>query len=84
MLESFANCIYELSERIRPMQIIAHCPKCGDRQRLEDDAADRRIRCPKCNRLFRIPKLEDLPKATDAIKRAKGSVYVDENGKTYG
>ena len=73
-----------LAERTLSMQIIAHCPECGNRYRLGDDAADRRIRCPKCNRLFRVPNLEDLPKATNAIERAKGAIYVNENGKTYG
>jgi len=66
------------------MQIIAHCPECGSRQRLDATAADRRIRCRKCRKLFRIPSLEEIPKATEAIRRAKGAVYVDENGKTYG
>jgi len=66
------------------MQIIAHCPKCGHRQRLDAAAADRRIKCLKCNSLFKIPSLEDMPKATKAIEQAKGAIYVDQNGKTYG
>jgi len=66
------------------MQIIAHCPECGSRRRLEATAADRRIRCLKCRKLFRIPSLEEIPKATEAIKRAKGAIYVDRNGKIYG
>ncbi|MCP4260804.1 MAG: hypothetical protein GY774_25250 [Planctomycetes bacterium] len=66
------------------MQIIAQCPACGSTWQLENSAADRRMKCRKCGRLFKVPKLEDLPKAAKMIKQAKGTIYVDENGKTYG
>jgi DNA-directed RNA polymerase subunit RPC12/RpoP len=66
------------------MQIIAQCPKCGFSWLLDDDAADRRIRCKKCRRLFKVPKLEDVPKAVKVIQNAKGAVYVDESGKIFG
>jgi predicted Zn finger-like uncharacterized protein len=66
------------------MQIIAQCPACGSTWQLENSAADRRIKCPKCGKLFKVPKLEELPKAAQMIKQAKGTIYVDENGKTYG
>ncbi|RKY24913.1 MAG: hypothetical protein DRP62_02640 [Planctomycetota bacterium] len=66
------------------MQIIAKCPGCGNRWLLDAWAADRRIKCPKCHRLFKIPKLDEVPKATKVIRQAKGPVYVDQTGKTYG
>ncbi|MFX0199972.1 MAG: zinc-ribbon domain-containing protein [Candidatus Hodarchaeota archaeon] len=66
------------------MQIIAKCPACGSTWKLENSAADRRIKCPKCGRLFKVPKLEELPEATKVIKQAKANIYVDETGKTYG
>jgi hypothetical protein len=66
------------------MQIIAQCPVCGYSWLLDDTAADRRIRCRNCRKLFKVPKLEDVPKAARVIKGAKGTVYVDEAGKTYG
>ncbi len=66
------------------MQIIAQCPGCGNSWLLDESAADRRIRCGKCNLLFKVPKLEDVPRAVKIIKQAKGSIFVDQNGKTYG
>jgi len=66
------------------MQIIAQCPACGHSWRLNVVAADRRIRCRNCRTLFKVPKLEEVPKATETLKDAKGSIYVDEAGKTYG
>jgi phage FluMu protein Com len=66
------------------MQIMAKCPRCRNVWLLDSSAADRRIRCPQCSTLFKIPKPEDVPEATKIIKRAKGTVYVDETGKTYG
>ena len=66
------------------MQIIAQCPKCGNNWILDSSAADRRIRCRNCRKLFKVPKLEDVPKAVKVIKQAKGTIYVDETGKTYG
>ena len=66
------------------MQIIAKCPKCGNNWILDSSAADRRITCRECRKLFRVPKLDDVPKAVEVIKEAKGTIYVDEAGKTYG
>jgi len=66
------------------MQIIAQCPACGSTWMLDGSAADRRINCRKCGKLFKVPKLEEVPKATKVIKQAKGTIYVDETGKTYG
>ena len=66
------------------MQIIAKCPECFKAWMLDSSFADRRIRCRKCGRLFRVPKPDDVPKASEVIKRARGTIYVDEDGKTYG
>ncbi len=66
------------------MQIIAQCPNCGNSWLLEADAADRRLRCAKCRQLFKVPKLEDVPKAVKIIKQSKNTLYVDEDGKIYG
>jgi len=66
------------------MQIIAQCPDCGGAWLLDAACADRRIKCPMCRRLFKIPKLEDVPKAVRVIRQTQGTIYVDENGKTYG
>ncbi|MCH7555892.1 MAG: hypothetical protein IIB56_00375 [Planctomycetes bacterium] len=66
------------------MQIIAQCPSCGSTWLLGSSAADRRINCRKCGKLFKVPKLDEVPKATNVIKQAKGTIYVDETGKTYG
>ena len=66
------------------MQIIAQCPRCGNTWLLDGSAADRRIRCLKCHRLFKVPNLDEVPRAVKVIKQAKGTIYVDQNGKTYG
>jgi predicted Zn finger-like uncharacterized protein len=66
------------------VQIIAQCPGCGSAWLLASSVADRRIRCPKCGRLFKVPSLDDVPKAAKVIKQAKGTIYVDEDGNTYG
>jgi hypothetical protein len=66
------------------MQIIAKCPYCSNTWLLAADAADRRITCPKCRNLFKVPNLDELPKAVKIIKQAKTTIYADESGKTYG
>ena len=66
------------------MQIIAQCPKCGTRWRLNANSADKRINCRKCHMLFKVPKLSELAVATKILKNAKGIIYVDQKGKTYG
>jgi hypothetical protein len=66
------------------MQIIAKCPECSYTWELDGCAADRRICCQKCGRLFKVPKLDDIPKAKAVIKQARGDVNVDETGRTFG
>jgi len=66
------------------MQIIAKCPECFKAWMLDSNLADRRIRCRKSGRLFKVPKPDEVPKASEVIKRARGTIYVDEEGKTYG
>ena len=66
------------------MQIIARCPWCGHTWRLKGAAVDRRVLCLSCKRLFKVPHLDDVPKAKKVIEGAHGAVYVDEKGKTYG
>ena len=66
------------------MYILARCPRCGHILKFKTDAADRRIRCINCGRLFRIPPLERMGKAMKVIKIANATVFVDEEGNTYG
>jgi len=66
------------------MKIIAQCPQCRYTWLLKAEAADRRIRCLKCKYLFRVPKLDEVPKAASVIKQAKAELYVDQDGKIYG
>ena len=66
------------------MQIIAKCPGCSSNWRMNGSAADRRVRCKKCGRLFKVPKLEELPDAAKVVGMAKGELYVDQNGNMYG
>jgi uncharacterized protein YbaR (Trm112 family) len=66
------------------MQIIAQCPVCKSAWALDGKNQDRRIRCRRCRNIFRVPKLDEVPKAADVIEQARTSVYVDESGKTFG
>lgn len=66
------------------MQIIVQCPSCGNSWQLDISAADRRIRCLQCQNLFKVPRLDEVPKAIKVIRHAKGTIYVDQHGKTYG
>ena len=75
---------WQSSVRNMLMEIIAKCPGCCKTWRLDGSVADRRIRCRGCGRLFKVPKPDEVPKAAEVIERAKGTIYVDETGKTYG
>lgn len=85
MIVSFADRILcRSSIRDMLMQIIARCPKCCSVWPLDSSAADRRIRCRRCGRLFKVPRPDELAKAADMVERTKGTIYVDEAGRTYG
>jgi uncharacterized Zn finger protein len=66
------------------MKIIAKCPNCGNNWLLDSGAADRRLKCRKCGKLFKVPEIAELPKAVKVISQSKGTIYVDKAGKTYG
>jgi tRNA(Ile2) C34 agmatinyltransferase TiaS len=66
------------------MHIIAKCPRCGYHWWLDGSAADRRLRCRKCFRLLKVPDLTEVPEAAAIVNQAKGELYVDDAGKTYG
>jgi len=66
------------------MRILAKCPICRQILELSFDAADRRMTCPRCGRLFKVPDLEHLKKAMAVIENANGPVFVDEEGNAYG
>ena len=51
---------------------------------LDEAAADRRMRCQSCHRLYKVPKLEEVSEAAKIVKQAKGTIYVDHRGNTYG
>jgi hypothetical protein len=66
------------------MNIIAKCPGCNKSWLLDGSAVDRRIKCGNCKRLFKVPKLEEMPKAIEAINNSKDTFHVDESGVIYG
>jgi hypothetical protein len=37
------------------MAIAVKCKFCGQKLRLPDNAAGKKIRCPKCNRVIEVP-----------------------------
>ncbi len=66
------------------MHIIARCPTCKHKWHLKSSAADRRVLCERCGRLFKVPHLNEIPKAKQIIEKAQGRILVDKDGKTYG
>ncbi|MBN1795446.1 MAG: hypothetical protein JW804_02120 [Sedimentisphaerales bacterium] len=66
------------------MKIIAQCPGCGKSWLLKEAAVDCRVRCRYCGLLFKVPELDEMPKAVEKVRKAKGQIYVDQDGNTYG
>lgn len=66
------------------MKIIAQCPGCGKSWMLTETAVDCRVRCRYCRLLFKVPELSEMPEAAEKLHSAKGQIYVDQDGKTYG
>jgi hypothetical protein len=33
---------------------------------------------------MKVPRLDEVPKATEVIEKARNEVYVDDAGRTYG
>ena len=66
------------------MQIIAQCPTCRSSWMFDEKHQDKRVRCKKCGQIYCVPKIDEVPKAAEIIRKSKSSVYVDESGKTFG
>ena len=66
------------------MELLAKCPRCGEVIHLKLGDADKRKRCPKCGSIFKVPDIDHLQEALKVIQKAKTSIYVDQDGKSYG
>lgn len=66
------------------MRILTKCPKCREPIPLLISDADKRKRCTRCGRLFKVPDMDQLKEALDSLSQANTIVYVDENGNFYG
>lgn len=66
------------------MKIIAKCPQCQTTWELDSEAVDRRITCSQCHLLFKVPGLKEIPKAARVLHDAQSTVFIDEDGRTYG
>lgn len=69
---------------VSQVQIIAQCPGCGKSWLLKERAVGCRVRCRYCGALFKVPQLEEMAEAADIIQKARGEIYVDADGNTYG
>lgn len=66
------------------MRLLAKCPQCRHEMELVLEDADKRKRCGRCGRLFKVPQPEHLQKALAMLDQAHARVYVDEKGNLYG
>ncbi len=66
------------------MRLLARCPDCGFEMTLLLEDADKRKRCRRCGRLFKVPTVEQMRMAIDLLEQAHSKVYVDEKGNVYG
>lgn len=66
------------------MEVIAKCPCCRAQWEMDESAVDRRVTCSQCGRLFKIPMLQEIPKATQVLRQARSCLFVDKDGHTYG
>ena len=66
------------------MRLLAKCPQCQYEMDLVPEDADKRKRCGRCGRMFKVPQPEYLQKAMELLRQAQSKVYVDEKGNLYG
>ncbi|HDS84255.1 MAG TPA: hypothetical protein ENN97_03580 [Phycisphaerales bacterium] len=66
------------------MRLLTKCPDCSIALELSIADADRRKRCPRCGKLFRLPDTDALHKALTLLQSAQCDVYVDEKGNVFG
>ena len=66
------------------MKLLAKCPDCRAVIELSIADADRRKRCVRCKRLFRVPDTEAMQGALALLQSAQCDIFVDEKGNVYG
>ena len=66
------------------MRIIAKCPKCKNNWLLDNDVADKRLKCRKCGTLFKVPRLDEVRRAVALARKVNGPIYIDEDCNSYG
>jgi ribosomal protein S27E len=66
------------------MNLLIKCPNCCRNFSADAAAADKRIKCPLCGKLFKVPDTNEYKNAVKIITSSQTSLYVDQKGKTYG
>jgi ribosomal protein S27E len=66
------------------MDFLIKCPNCCRNLSADASATDRRIKCPICGKLFKVPDTNEYRKAAKIIKSSQTSLYVDQKGKIFG
>jgi uncharacterized paraquat-inducible protein A len=66
------------------MRLLAKCPDCRTVLELSISDADKRKRCARCGRLFRVPDTDAMKGALTLLRSARCDVFVDEKGNVYG
>ena len=61
------------------MAITAACPKCGKKSRFKDEAAGRRLKCPKCQQAVDVPE-PDLSPLTAIVTDPEDVAQLDPAG----
>lgn len=68
----------------KTMVFLIKCPNCCRNITSDASAADRRLKCPLCGKLFKVPDTNEYRNASKIITSSKTSLYVDQQGKTFG
>jgi hypothetical protein len=65
------------------MKLQAKCPKCANVMQFDESDADKRKRCLRCRRMFKVPEPQTMTDAMKVVENAQVGLFVDEQGNTY-
>jgi DNA-directed RNA polymerase subunit RPC12/RpoP len=69
---------------ISDMQILVQCALCSYSFYLDADWVDKRVSCPQCKRLLKVPSAAELSKPLTILKNIGSHAYIDKDGRMFG